>query len=154
VTRWELPAALPEDREEPEDAEIRVTRVFRRTIRGVGDWPPYWDKRSTRFGCKIERLVKLKLLGDARRFVCFYCGVERAASAATLEHIIPLACGGTYAFDNLVLACARCNDTRNRLVCDILAGKADRWLKNNACVLKGIVHKDGRWFFDPHVKAA
>lgn len=56
---------------------------------------------------------------------CFYCGVEmsfvplkrtdkRPVNLATLEHIVPIAYGGTHTWDNAVLACYACNCRKNR----------------------------------------
>ncbi len=49
---------------------------------------------------------------------CGYCGKRMTLDAATLDHIIPQSQGGPSTWENLVLACKRCN-TR----------KADRSLK-------------------------
>lgn len=45
---------------------------------------------------------------------CFYCAIELSYEKATVEHITPLARGGTSQFENLALACAACNQRRNR----------------------------------------
>jgi hypothetical protein len=43
--------------------------------------------------------------------LCEYCHVPQATQVATfpIDHIIPLAAGGRTEFDNLALACPRCN---------------------------------------------
>jgi 5-methylcytosine-specific restriction endonuclease McrA len=45
---------------------------------------------------------------------CEWCGLEFAAplSEATLDHVVPLARGGTNKRKNLVLACRPCNEQR------------------------------------------
>lgn len=40
---------------------------------------------------------------------CFYCRCELTEETATLEHVIPLARGGTNHLSNMVLACGPCN---------------------------------------------
>lgn len=40
---------------------------------------------------------------------CVYCAARLALEEATLDHVYPLARGGTNAGGNLVTACARCN---------------------------------------------
>ena len=40
---------------------------------------------------------------------CVYCADRLALDEATLDHVYPLARGGTHAFGNVVTACARCN---------------------------------------------
>ena len=42
-----------------------------------------------------------------------YMPNERPANMATLEHLVPLSRGGTYADSNLALACYKCNTARN-----------------------------------------
>ena len=41
-----------------------------------------------------------------------YCDAKLEWRTATLEHIVPLARGGSYATDNLTLACRSCNEGR------------------------------------------
>lgn len=44
---------------------------------------------------------------------CILDGVkENHSKLATLDHVIPCSAGGTDGFDNLVLACFRCNQRR------------------------------------------
>ncbi len=50
--------------------------------------------------------------------ICGYCGKPMALAAATLDHIVPQSQGGPTTWENLVLACRRCNTK-----------KADRSLK-------------------------
>lgn len=61
-----------------------------------------------------------EMLGDN----CCYCGVEMsfarrprgagiAPNRATLEHVLPISRGGTHTLDNTVLACHRCNVSKN-----------------------------------------
>jgi len=40
---------------------------------------------------------------------CHYCGAQCAFSELTLDHIVPVADGGSNSLDNLVLACRPCN---------------------------------------------
>ncbi len=50
---------------------------------------------------------------------CVYCGAYLDFENATLDHVHPLAKGGTHSPGNLVLACCRCN----RLKADLLPGE-------------------------------
>lgn len=43
------------------------------------------------------------------RFVCQYCGATPLKSPLQVDHIIPVAMGGTNHIDNLVTACQPCN---------------------------------------------
>lgn len=43
---------------------------------------------------------------------CFYCGKKLTLSSSTLDHCIPKSKGGSDDFDNLVLACKKCNQDK------------------------------------------
>lgn len=42
-------------------------------------------------------------------FKCRYCGAQGFATVLHVDHVVPVAGGGTDDFDNLVTACADCN---------------------------------------------
>jgi 5-methylcytosine-specific restriction endonuclease McrA len=45
---------------------------------------------------------------------CIYCGATAEDAVLSLDHIIPVALGGTNEAINLVTACKRCNDTKGK----------------------------------------
>ncbi len=45
---------------------------------------------------------------------CHWCKCNLTYASATLEHITPIARGGTSQWDNLALACEACNTTRHK----------------------------------------
>lgn len=47
--------------------------------------------------------------------VCHYCGKKVGAAALTLDHVVPVARGGTSTKGNVVPACAACNQTKKYL---------------------------------------
>ena len=47
--------------------------------------------------------------------VCHYCGKQVGADALTLDHVVPVARGGTTTKGNVVPACAACNKTKKYL---------------------------------------
>ncbi len=47
--------------------------------------------------------------------VCHYCGRQVGAEALTLDHVVPVARGGTSTKGNVVPACAACNKTKKYL---------------------------------------
>lgn len=52
---------------------------------------------------------------------CHYCGVELAENESTLDHLIPLARGGSNSLQNLVLACQPCNTWKGKdIVVEVL----------------------------------
>ena len=57
----------------------------------------------------IERLVAIKERGTS----CFYCGRNVRGQSANIEHIIPLARGGTNTEENLTVACEHCNKSKH-----------------------------------------
>lgn len=70
---------------------------------------------------RLRRYVHLRRQKQARSTVrraqiyirdgyrCQYCGEQKAASALTLDHILPRAQGGNSLPENLVTACEKCN---------------------------------------------
>ena len=54
------------------------------------------------------RELKKKLIErDGSR--CAYCGRELDFDSCTIEHVVPLACGGTSTMDNCIISCRECN---------------------------------------------
>lgn len=56
-------------------------------------------------------------IAEAQGWRCYYCGCEVFeergwSDSATLDHVVPRARGGTDARDNLVVACALCNEVK------------------------------------------
>lgn len=51
--------------------------------------------------------IRKRLMRESRN--CFYCHDEVTRKTATVDHLIPVAKGGTNDDDNLVLACTYCN---------------------------------------------
>ena len=47
--------------------------------------------------------------------VCHYCGKQVGADALTLDHVVPVARGGTSTKGNVVPACATCNAEKKYL---------------------------------------
>lgn len=77
--------------------------------------------RSVRWGCMLaeieERVVLRTRLSEAQNHRCCWCHVRfsdvlGADDAPSLEHVIPIALGGTNTPDNLAVACRRCNTKR------------------------------------------
>ncbi len=79
----------------------RVPRAPRRARRA----PPANQKRA----------LKRAAMRDCGRR-CVYCGTALDFENATLDHVHPLAKGGTHYPGNLVLACCRCNRLKSDLL--------------------------------------
>lgn len=52
---------------------------------------------------------------QVRAGVCHYCGKKVGAEALTLDHVVPVARGGTSTKGNVVPACEACNKTKKYL---------------------------------------
>jgi len=72
---------------------------------------------------------------DATTPECFYCKRELTYALVTLDHVWPKSKGGPDSVDNLVIACARCNNKK----ADTVPGEKLRIAK-----LKCRVCKNGR----------
>jgi 5-methylcytosine-specific restriction endonuclease McrA len=55
-----------------------------------------------------KRAIKHATMRDCGRR-CVYCASPLALATATLDHVHPVARGGSHALGNLVAACERCN---------------------------------------------
>ena len=53
--------------------------------------------------------------GQLRKGVCHYCGRQVGAEALTMDHVVPVARGGSSRKGNVVPCCAACNKTKRCL---------------------------------------
>lgn len=58
--------------------------------------------------------------------ICYYC--KQKAKSLTFDHIVPIAKGGRHAKDNLVMACPKCNSSKNDQDPHVYAAKIGRLL--------------------------
>ncbi len=65
----------------------------------------------TAFNRFVKREVRLsrKNIFERDQSTCQYCGKRHAKSDLTIDHVMPRSRGGRDTWDNLVLACVRCN---------------------------------------------
>lgn len=62
---------------------------------------------------KAQKLKKSQWwLDQLNRGVCHYCGKKFAPRELTMDHVIPLARGGTSASGNIVPSCRPCNQQK------------------------------------------
>jgi len=62
------------------------------------------DKTRRRISKKDRKLI---LKRD--EYICAYCGKKKKPSSLAVDHIIPVAYGGSHSFDNWVTSCKICN---------------------------------------------
>ena len=62
-----------------------------------------------------KRALKFKLFGNRSEARCCFCRLTLTPASATLEHIIPLAAGGSWDIRNLALSCNDCNQERGTI---------------------------------------
>jgi 5-methylcytosine-specific restriction endonuclease McrA len=74
------------------------------------------DRHVARERAKARALRKSAWwLQQVQAGVCHYCGKAVGARALTLDHVVPVARGGTSAKGNVVPACEACNKTKKYL---------------------------------------
>ena len=64
-----------------------------------------FDARRKRTGSSRRNKLRMMAIDPT----CAFCGCELTDKTATVDHIVPLARGGSNWLDNLQLACKKCN---------------------------------------------
>ena len=119
------------ERDKPKRLALVIDAGNRRRARLRHDGP--WDRGITHSAlrkrdgdhCCYCRVVMDFSPGDGRTF---------RSTRATVEHVIPIALGGTHTWDNVTLACWQCNLRKNRTLLEdwLPAGKDIESLNNDA----------------------
>ena len=52
-------------------------------------------------------------VGDSQDWICPYCGTDVSGRVGTIDHKIPVSCGGTSEPDNLAIICQPCNSSKS-----------------------------------------
>ena len=60
---------------------------------------------------KNKRPTK-KMLWHRDNGMCQYCSKKVTTSSATIDHVVPKSRGGPHTWDNLVIACTKCNSKK------------------------------------------
>lgn len=81
---------------------------------------------------RIDRLLVIAMWGGA----CAYCRADLAPDEEHLDHILPIARGGTHVLANMALACGPCNLRKGRRTATEI-GKPD--VPTRALLLEGLV---------------
>ena len=92
-----------------------------RTCRNIAN-PGDDRKRCRRYGVYFDASVKHEAVLERDHYRCQICGVKcnpndkewghSGATYPTVDHIIPLAKGGTHTWNNVQCACGRCNSRK------------------------------------------
>lgn len=70
---------------------------------------------------KLNRKAKhlrMEAISSAKRqkgYECYYCGGIFSRSGIEFDHVVPRSSGGGYDNGNIVVACKRCNSSKNNL---------------------------------------
>lgn len=73
-----------------------------------------WVRPRSRYLSKYVRMnVFYRDLG-----LCAYCGAQLSERTFTVDHVFPVAHGGTDDFDNLTVACRPCNSRKGARLID------------------------------------
>ncbi|CAN5381163.1 HNH endonuclease [soil metagenome] len=76
-------------------------------------------------------------------YTCQYCGVKPAKEELTIDHIVPRSRGGRSTWENVVLACQRCNSIKGSMLPNEAAmaltkpAKRPHWMSTLRNTLKG-----------------
>jgi 5-methylcytosine-specific restriction endonuclease McrA len=65
---------------------------------------------------ETQTAIKKRLMSSRKRN-CYYCGIVLSRKTATIDHIVPLSKGGSFALDNLALCCKPCNQSKGNMDC-------------------------------------
>lgn len=71
--------------------------------------------RNKLSGARRKSFYRRELQRNGGRLICIYCNIEvfrgheDLARQATIEHIVPIAMGGTHRKENMAVACYLCN---------------------------------------------
>ena len=99
--------------------EIDACREYRRKRVAEEEKPPQPSEAEADFYNIKENRLKVY---ERDEYKCRYCGKQLTRFTCTLDHVTPVAAGGTNALDNLVTACLACNSKKHqRPVGDFLA---------------------------------
>lgn len=80
------------------------------------------ERRAQKRGAEYDRGITRAKLREAHGDFCLYCNIlmdfeelgrKQSPTRATIEHMVPLARGGTHTWENMALACRVCNCTKN-----------------------------------------
>lgn len=71
-----------------------------------------YDSKRRAIKKKGDSFIAVKQWADNQQKICYWCNVE-CKSEYHIDHYVPLAKGGTHTIDNLVIACPKCNLTKN-----------------------------------------
>jgi 5-methylcytosine-specific restriction endonuclease McrA len=91
----------PEHREKARERERRTGSGAARQAK----------RRAQIAGTKTENISREDII-ERDGAACYLCGRELSLSEATLEHVIPIARGGSHTADNLRIACMFCNQRK------------------------------------------
>jgi 5-methylcytosine-specific restriction endonuclease McrA len=75
-------------------------------------------KASWKVGSRQDRVSRAAII-ERDGSMCHICGKKCEASEIHLDHVVPLAKGGTHDAENLRVACAKCNLEKGARTVDV-----------------------------------
>lgn len=90
--------------------EIEACREYRRKRAAVVEKPQPSEAEADFYNVKENRIK----VYERDEYKCRYCGKQLTRFTCTLDHVTPVAEGGTNSFDNLMTACLECNSRKHR----------------------------------------
>lgn len=79
---------------------------------------------------RIKRYIKQQLY-ERQNGRCAYCGEKKRIRLMTIDHIVPLAHGGTDKIKNLQCTCKKCNYLKGEMIPSEFTAFISRMLNNS-----------------------
>lgn len=96
------------NRRNPESAKLRHTSWRARNPEKIREMTHARRARKNNSGGRFL-VAEWRALKEAFGFVCLRCGVAESKSKLVMDHVVPLAAGGTNDISNIQPLCAKCN---------------------------------------------
>lgn len=98
-------------REKPEETKKYQREWFSKNRDKAAVYQQNRRKRALANGCKLSVDIRSKLM-KLQRGLCACCRESLTVKKPTLDHIFPLALGGSHTDDNVQLLCQQCNSQK------------------------------------------
>lgn len=99
---------------------------------------------SLRYERRVTQKTRFEVL-KRDRFTCLYCGAEAPDVEVVVDHLVPLAAGGSNEMSNLITACVACNGGKSDIPLHVPASRYRRKRPSQWWHAIKIKHFDGTY---------